>query len=296
MQLKDVLQKTTAYFKGKGIRSARLDTELLLARALNWDRIKIYMNYDYPLTALELDACRALVRRRAQGEPMAYILGSRDFYKSTFVVEPGVLIPRPETETLVEEAVTWLKANASDQPAIIDFGCGSGCIGLSILREIPDANLLACDISAKALEVTMRNAEKLGVLERVFPRAGDVMGLCAADVMEAFEGEADVVVANPPYIAVGDPHVEEGVRKFEPQAALFSGGDGLDHIRAWLSKAAEVVKAGGFVMFEIGAEQGAQASEIFNADGRLEAVSVIKDLAKHDRFVRGLKRGGRKHG
>lgn len=292
MQLKDVLQKTTAFFKEKGFASARLDTELLLASALNWDRIKLYMNYEYPLSAQELEACRALVRRRAQGEPVAYILGSRDFYKSNFVVEPGVLIPRPETETIVEDAVAWLKANASDTPAVIDFGSGSGCIGLSMLKEISGAHLLAVDISEKALQVTVRNAERLGVSDRITVRAGDVATLTRDEVLAAFEGEADAIVANPPYIAHGDPHVEEAVCKFEPQEALYSGNDGLEHIRVWARTAADLVRVGGFVMFEIGADQGQAAAAIFNEENRFEGVAVVKDLARLDRFVRCMKRGG----
>jgi release factor glutamine methyltransferase len=168
MQLKDILQKTTLFFKDKGIASARLDTELLLARALKWDRVRLYMNYEYPLSESEIEACRALVRRRAQGEPVAYILGERDFYKSSFEVEPGVLIPRPETEGVVEDSVAWLKTQPpSDGYRLIDMGCGSGCIGLSILKEVPEARLLAVDISSVAIRVTTKNAERLGVAERL---------------------------------------------------------------------------------------------------------------------------------
>ncbi len=292
MQLKEVLQKTTAFFKEKGISSARLDTELLLARALSWDRIKIYMNYDYPLSEQELEACRALVRRRAQGEPIAYILGSRDFYKSTFEVEPGVLIPRPETEIIVEETVAWLRANAPTAPTIIDFGSGSGCIGLSLIKEIPDATLLACEISEKALGVTKRNAERLGVDGRVALRAGDVATVAASEIPWALASGVDAIVANPPYIAVDDPQVENGVRKYEPREALFSGDNGLAHVRSWASKAAELARPGGFVMFEIGAGQGFEASGIFRVDDRFESVAVVKDLAGHDRFVRCLRSGG----
>lgn len=292
MQLKEVLQKTTAFFKEKGIASARLDTELLLARALNWDRIKLYMNYDYPLSAQELDACRALVRRRAQGEPVAYILGSRDFYKSTFHVEPGVLIPRPETESIVEEAVAWVRAQNLSAPAVIDFGCGSGCIGLSILKELPNARLLACDISDKAIEVSARNAEQLGVNERVQFRLGDVATLTQDEVLATFGKVADVIVANPPYIASADTAVEPGVRKFEPQEALFSGDNGLAHIRAWAHAAEIALRPGGFVMFEIGSDQGKSGEDAFACLPAFENIRVIKDLAQHDRFIRCTKRGG----
>lgn len=296
MRLKDVLQKTTAFFSEKGFASARLDTELLFASALKWERIQLYMNYDYPLSAAELDACRALVRRRAQGEPIAYILGTRDFYKSTFSVEPGVLIPRPETELLVEETVAWLRANAPSAPMLVDLGTGSGCIGLSVLVDIADARLLACDVSPKALEVTMRNAERLGVADRVQLREGDAATLSVAEVLSVFSRQPDAVVANPPYISPDDSAVEEGVRKFEPSEALFSEQSGFGHIRAWAKVAAEVVRPGGFVMFEIGADQGEEAASLFSAQPNFDSVSIIKDLARHDRFIRCVRREGETHG
>ena len=293
MRIKDVLQKTTQFFREKGIETARLDTELLLATALNWERVKLYLNYEYPLSPEELNACRDLVRRRAQGEPIAYILGKKDFFRHSFTVSPAVLIPRPETEILVEEALAWLNSQRAESGSrIIDFGTGSGCIGLSLLAEVEDAKLVAIDKSPDAIDVAALNAEDLGVAARVTLVATDVADLRADHVAKVLQGMADLIVANPPYIAADDSRVEANVRKFEPEMALFSGADGLGHIRVWTAKAAELVRVGGLVIFEIGSEQGRVASEIFAATGRFDHIEVLKDLAGHDRFVRAIRAHG----
>lgn len=288
MLVKDVLQKTTAFFKDKGIETARLDTELLMSSALNWDRVKLYINFDYPLSEDELQKCRTLVRRRAQGEPVAYILGTRDFYNFSFHVEPGVLIPRPETEIIVEQAVQWLKTQEprGSQFRIVDLGAGSGCIGLSILREVPNASLLAVDVSPIAIRVTETNVERLGVADRVATLHTSAATLSAQDVEKALGGPADVVVANPPYIDPKDEQVEEAVRRFEPPEALFAGESGLEHIRNWSVSAARVARAGAFVMFEIGADQSKSAAEMFAAAKRFSAIQVVRDFAQFERFIR----------
>jgi release factor glutamine methyltransferase len=291
MLLKEVLQKTTAFFTEKGFSSPRLDAELLLAHALKWDRIKLYTHYDYPMSEAELTSSRELVKRRAQGEPIAYILGSRDFYKAKFFVAPGVLIPRPETESLVEETVSWIKKNNLENPRIVDFGSGSGCIGLSILHDVPGANLLAVDISETAIAIAQKNAEAQGFTERAQFWRSSVDDLDQSVVEEKLEGFVDAVVANPPYISPDDQEVEANVKKYEPAEALFSTGDGLNHIRSWAKKAGDIVRSGGFVMFEIGCDQGPEARDIFEKLQCFDKIEVIKDLSKLDRFVRCQKRG-----
>ena len=136
MLLGEILQKTTQFFKDKKIDSARLDAELLIADALKLKRIELYIKFEYPLTEGEIQICRDFVRRRAQLEPVAYILGKKDFYNESFIVKFGVLIPRPETEGLVEEVLRWQKERNLSEPAIVDLGSGSGCIGLSVLKEL----------------------------------------------------------------------------------------------------------------------------------------------------------------
>src|SRR5262249_25104075 len=155
---KDVLSKSTQFLREKGSETARLDSELLIASALRWQRIKLYLNHEYPLSDDELKACRENVRRRGTGEPVAYIVGEKDFYRSTFQVSAAVLIPRPETEALVEEAITYClqrEKSLASQIHVLDLGTGSGCIGLSILTEVPSAKLTAVDISSEAISVAV---------------------------------------------------------------------------------------------------------------------------------------------
>lgn len=293
MQLKDVLQKTTQFFRDKGFSSPRLDTELLMARALQWDRMKLYMNYEYALTEPELTACRELVKRRASGEPVAYILGARDFYNHSFVVSSGVLIPRPETETIVQSVLDWWRSFEDETVAldIVDLGCGSGCIGLSIAAEVPTAKLVSVDIAETPVRTTRLNAERLAVANRSQVLQKDVSELELQDFEPAFKGLASVIVANPPYIAEDDEQVEANVRKFEPKEALFSPDGGLFHIRNWATKAADLIVVSGLVIFEIGYEQGQQVKKVFEETGAFEDVTILKDLAGMDRFVRAIRRG-----
>jgi release factor glutamine methyltransferase len=290
MILKDVLQKTTLFFRDKGFEPARLETELLLAHGLGWDRVKLYLNYDYLLTEEELTRCRELVRRRASGEPVAYILGYKDFYKHTFKVSPDVLIPRPETESIVEEAVTWSRKQSQVQASVrvVDLGAGSGCIGISILAELPIANLIAVDISEKALAITSENADGAGVGDRTRTLVLDA-GVLTLDALE--NSAVDIIVANPPYISQDDPEIQESVKKFEPHLALFSGDRGFAHIKAWAISAARIARPGAFVMFEIGHDQGAQAKQIFEEPNSFFDVTIVRDLAGHERFVRCFARG-----
>lgn len=289
LMVKDVLTKTTLFFREKGIDTARLDSELLISSAMNWQRMQIYLNYEYPMTESELSACRELVRRRASGEPVAYILGQKDFYNHSFKVSPAVLIPRPETETIVEEALAWMREMSATR--VVDFGTGSGCIGISILAEIADAKLWAVDISSQAIEVAQANAQSIGIAERAC--------FCTADVANLSEhrpsleswlgGLPDVIVANPPYIAENDPHVSPHVRKFEPSHALFSPDNGYEHIRKWSRQAVELLRPGGFAMFEVGHEQAEEAKAIFAHEPLWTEISVIKDLAGINRFIRAIK-------
>ena len=289
MQVKDILQKTTQFFRNKGIETARLDSELLISAVLNWERMKLYLNYEYPLTEDEVSACREFVRRRSQGEPVAYILGKRDFYNHTFFVNSSVLIPRPETEHIVEEATKWIKTSELQAPRLIDFGTGSGCLGLSLLAESSESKLVAVDISKGAIEVAAKNAESLSLSDRVHFIEHDVAELQVDQVSPLLGGLADVIVANPPYIAENDPQVEANVKKFEPATALFSPEQGLQHIKLWAAKAAELLRGGGFIMFEIGHEQGRAARDIFEATGSFTGVQIVKDLSGRERFVRALR-------
>ena len=285
MQVKEILQKTTDFFRNKGFESPRLETELLISSALRWERMRLYLNHEYPLTEPEVVACREFVKRRATGEPVAYIIGSKGFYKHSFKVTPAVLIPRPETETMVDEAIMWAQKHAPEA-RVADLGTGSGCIGISLLAAIPEAKLFAVDISEDALKVAELNAGEIGVLDRATYLAKDAALVQASDLKMTIGGLADLVLANPPYIAEDDPDVQDSVRKFEPMLALFADDNGFAHIKSWCMTAARIARPGAFVMFEIGHEQGARAAKIFEATGEYENISIVKDLAGLERFIR----------
>lgn len=293
MKLKEILDKTTNFFKEKSIETPRLDAELLLAHGLKLERIQLYLKFDQPMKEDELATLRELVRRRAQGEPVAYIQGYRDFYKYRFEVNNHVLIPRPETEHVIEEVLAWAK-NQKSNLGLVDLGSGSGCIGLTLLKELPEARLVSVDISGDALAVANRNAESLGVQDRVrFVRA-DAANSDA--VMAAYKelignDKIDVLVSNPPYIAEDDPQVEANVRKFEPGLALFAGDQGLALLKKWAQAYAIYLSPKAITVMEMGMTHGPAMKECFSGLNIFNEVRVVKDLASLDRLICGVKNG-----
>ncbi|MBV2168544.1 MAG: peptide chain release factor N(5)-glutamine methyltransferase [Bdellovibrio sp.] len=293
MKLKEILDKTTAFFKDKKIETPRLDAELLLAHGLKLDRIQLYLRFDQPMKEDELVVLRELVRRRASGEPVAYILGYRDFYKYRFEVNSSVLIPRPETEHIVEEVLSWVKTN-DDTIGILDLGAGSGCIGLSLLKELPNARLVSVDMSESALVVAKRNAQALEVSDRVkFVHADAAQWETILSVYKEWTGfdKIDVLVSNPPYIAPQDPQVEENVRKFEPSTALFAEDNGLALLKSWSQLYGSQLNTPGLMLMEMGMSQGAAMREHFQNLKIFNEINVIKDLSGHDRVIRGVTHG-----
>jgi release factor glutamine methyltransferase len=287
LQVKDILAKTTGFFRDKGFESPRLDSELLIAEALKWKRMNLYLNHEYPLSEEELSACRELVKRRAAGEPVAYILGRKDFYNHSFIVSSAVLIPRPETEEMVERALQWTKRSMPDAEKIrvVDLGTGSGCIGLSFLADCPASELLAVDLSVDALAVAEQNAAQMELKDRVIFVNQDAALLDANVLEKTMGGLADLVLANPPYIANDDPQVDANVRKFEPGQALFSADHGLADLRAWSQTAARIARPGALVIFEMGCDQAAQAKSVFENVGTFRDVEIVRDLSGKERFI-----------
>lgn len=276
--IRRLIQTTAEYLESKGSQSARLDTELLLARALRTGRVQLYLRMDQPLMPRELDDFRDLVRRRAVMEPVAYILGRRDFFKITLNVTPAVLVPRPETEVLVDAVLEELAEDTSAR--LLDIGTGSGAIALALLHEREKLTAVATDVSAEALEVARGNAEELGLSDRVELREGSLFDLLN-------EGEAfDIVASNPPYIAEAEMDgLMPDVRKFEPRDALTPGGDGLSVIRELIEGAGEWTKPGGRLLVEIGAGQGEAAFSLAEAAGDWQDIEVRRDLAGLDRVL-----------
>ncbi|MGZ3775959.1 MAG: peptide chain release factor N(5)-glutamine methyltransferase [Pseudobdellovibrionaceae bacterium] len=294
MKLKEILDKTTAFFKEKQIETPRLDAELLLSHGLKLERIQLYLRFDQPIIESELSVLRELVRRRASGEPVAYILGYRDFYKHRFEVNSSVLIPRPETEHIIEECIAWADNKVEKKFGIIDLGCGSGCIGLSLLKEFPEAKLVAVDISEKALQVAQRNAVSLELVERtLFIQADASQEDLIMSAYKKFVGtdNIDIVVSNPPYIAEDDKQVETNVKKFEPALALYAHDNGLALLKKWSKIYGSHLKNSAIMLMEMGMTQGPALQEYFEGLKIFNEITIIKDLSDRDRVIRGVKNG-----
>ena len=273
-----LLKWTANYFAGKGIENGRLDAELLLAEILNLNRIGLYLNFDRPVQSDELAAFRALIERRARREPLAYILGRCEFWSLTFKVGPEVLIPRGDTETLVEAALKVLPQGGM----LLDVGVGSGAIALAIAHERPDLQVEGIDLSPAALAIAAENAQLLGLAARVTLRQGDLFALDGSS-------QYDVIVSNPPYIASGEQAtLMPEVRDFEPPLALFAGADGLDCYRALIPAATAALKDSGALLVEVGVGQAAAIAELFAVAGYVE-IFTNRDLAGIERVVGGRK-------
>lgn len=270
-----LLRWTADYFNGRGIDSPRLDAELLLADLLQMDRVGLYLNYERPLKNGELAAFRERVRRRAGREPLAYILGHTEFWSLPLKVSPEVLIPRPDTELLIEEALKRLNGPVR----ILDVGTGSGALAVALAHERPEWQVTAFDISVAALAVAAENARSNGVAERITFIEGDLATLP--------DGPFDLIVANPPYIPAADlAGLMPDVRDFEPRLALDGGVDGLDAYRALAGQAARVLANGGWLLVEVGIGQAAAVQELFGQAGLAE-VFASRDLAGIERVVGG---------
>ncbi|MBT4762764.1 MAG: peptide chain release factor N(5)-glutamine methyltransferase [Bdellovibrionaceae bacterium] len=280
MILKEVLEKSTVYLKQAGFQSPRLDCELMFAHTLGLSRLDLYLKFDRLLSEDEKKQCRALLKRRHQGEPVSYILNKKEFFGLNFYVDENVLIPRPETELIIEEILQLYPKN-EEILKVLDFGCGSGCIGLSLMSHYSKASLVGFDISAKAIDVSIKNSESLDLMGRSQFVVSDIEDL---DV-EAYNS-VDIIVANPPYIAEDDENICENVKKFEPNEALFSNEDGLAHIKSWLNKAAQLLKTEGYLFMEFGATQGAIILELANNIDVFNNAELIKDYQKFDRIIK----------
>ena len=253
-----------------------------MAHALGVKRLDLYLQFDRPLEDSELEPLRALVQRRSEHEPVAYLLGHKDFFSLPFAVDPRVLIPRPETELLVELAVKRLEG--AEAPRVADVGTGSGCIIVSVLHEVPESTGVATDLSGGALEVAATNAETHDVRERLTLLQGDALAPLAGR-----EAVLDAVLSNPPYIVRGDPDVAPDVAKHEPELALYvSGEDPNEFVERIAREALPLLKPGGFVAFEVGHTGAQDASARLTALGYAD-VEITNDLAGIERIVSGTK-------
>jgi release factor glutamine methyltransferase len=275
----DLLRWTQGHFAEKGIESARLDAECLLAFALDVDRLRLYIDFEKPVEAAERAKFRELVKRRADDRvPVAQLTGRKEFWSLVFETTPDVLVPRPDTETLV----AWYLDQVPDREAelaILDLGTGSGAIAVALASELPKARFTATDVSQAALDVARRNAARHGVADRFHFAAGD--GFAAVAGLRF-----DAVLANPPYVAERDAAALAPELRHEPRGALFSGPDGTDLLRRLAADVPEHLAPGGRVAFEIGAGQ-ADAVSAWLSEAGLAEVAVRRDLGGLPRIVVG---------
>ena len=255
--LGEVLRLSTAHLERHGSPTARLDAELLLGHALGLGRVELYTGFERPLDEAELAECRALIARRAKREPVAYILGRWGFRGLDLDVDPRVLVPRPETELLVDRCLALL--NGVVGPDVLDVGTGSGAIGLALASELPEARVIGCDVSAEALEVARANGERLGV---------DVEWV-ESDLLAAVAGRRfDLVVSNPPYVAAGEiGALEPEVRDWEPRGATLAGESGLEAIERLCAEAPAALEQGGALVLEVGAGQAGAVAALLEGVG-----------------------------
>ncbi len=270
-----VLDWTKGYLAVKGVENARLETEWMLCAALGLDRVGLYVNFDRPLSPEELAPFREMVARRAIREPLQYILGTQEFMGLEINVSPAVLIPRHDTETLVEEAVRV----CPKAERILDIGVGSGCIAIALAKALPRAEVFGVDTSEEALEIARRNAESNSVTVK-FSRGS---------LFESVDYLTfDLIVSNPPYIPSEDiAGLQPEVRDFEPKAALDGGVDGLDFYRRIIPLAVRYLNAGGWLLFEVGINQSLQVLELFEKEDCFDNMFVKKDSGNVERVVGG---------
>ncbi|WP_224368326.1 peptide chain release factor N(5)-glutamine methyltransferase [Hyalangium versicolor] len=276
--IRKVLTWTTQHFEKRQVDAPRLTAEILLGHVLKTTRVRLYVDLDRPLAKEELASFRALIERRMAGEPTQYLTGVKEFYNRSFKVDARVLIPRPETELLVEAALRVLPKDAPSRA--LDVCTGSGCIAISLASERPQASLLATDLSPDACALARENAETLGVGARVTVVQGDLFAPVPADA------RFQLVASNPPYIASEEiPGLSAEVRR-EPRLALDGGRDGLAVLRRVIEGARRCLLPGGLLAMEIGETQGAAVRELLQAAGFQDA-RVEKDLERRDRLAFG---------
>ena len=271
-----ILKWTEQYFKEKGIESPRLDAEVLLSHILGRERIYLYVHFDEPLEPAELARYREAIKQRVQRVPVAYIIGEKEFMGLTFKVTADTLVPRPDTEILVQAAVERLRARG-ETPRFADIGTGSGAICLSILHFLPKAQADTVDISPAARAVAEENAAALGASDRVTFHTGDLLAPLAGQCYDA-------ILSNPPYIPDGDiAALAPEVRLKEPRTALAGGKDGLDFYRRLTADAPAHLKDGGFLAVEVGIHQAAPVAAL--AVPSFSRTEILKDYAGIERVV-----------
>ena len=277
-----LLEWTTDFFRKKGSESPRLDAEILLAHARGCQRIELYTSFDQVPEEEQRVAFRELVRRRGEGAPVAQLVGYREFYSISIRVDENVLVPRPETEHLVIEAIDQIKGRMSDRPnpTVLDIGTGSGAIAVAIAKSLPKTQVTAIDISLTALDIAKWNVENLKLSDRVT--------LLQSDLYDGLEPDQtfDVICSNPPYISQSEyDELPTTVREFEPRGALLSGPDGTEIIARLLNDSVERLNDGGQLIIELSPMIASACKTLAEQNGGYKEIHLIKDLAGHERIL-----------
>jgi len=274
--IRNVLSWTASYFQSRNIASPKADAAILLAHALNMERIEVYLQHDKPLCPRELEVFKSLIKRRIRREPVAYIVGTKGFWTLDLAVTYDVLIPRPETEFMVEAALSGL--SETPQKRVLELGTGSGAVVIAVASERPGHIFFASDRSVKAIEVARKNAVRHGTTVHFF---------CGDWFKALSKGQSfDVILSNPPYIRTAEiGQLQPEICQYEPLTALDGGKDGLGAIRHILSFAPPYLAQGGSLLLETGHDQKAEILKIITACGCYEVIAFIKDYSGHDRIV-----------
>ena len=275
------------YLEKSGDENPRLSSEWLITYATGLTRVQTYMNFDKPLTPAEFELFHDAVVRRGQGEPLQYVTGEMAFRHINVSCTPEVLIPRPETELLVEQALSHIDSLDKDTVNVLEVGCGSGCISCSIAYERSNTKVMATDISPYAISLTNKNIDKLGLTDKVSVIHCDL----TSGLDESLKGSFDVLISNPPYIPSDVvPTLPREVEAFEPHLALDGGDDGLDIYRRLVKHASFWLRSGGMFCVELFETTLIDAASILKADGMFKDVRVVQDLTRRDRMVVGIRK------
>lgn len=276
----ELINWTKDYLEEKGFPSPRSDVEWLLSHVLDCSRVQLYADFEKPLTPEELAEFKAVLRQRLDHKPVQYITGETEFMGLPFEVDKSVLIPRPETEILVEHAVSWLRENPVKEPKVLDIGTGSGCIAVSVAALVQTALVWGMDISEAALTIASRNAKLNTVTSRIHFGMQDILNEAPP------EAPFDMILSNPPYISEDEADtIQKDVRDYEPVEALFTSHEGLQFFERYASSAREWVQPEGVFMAEIGGtHQSQQILQLFQ-DHQWQDIQLIKDYNGHDRVL-----------
>ncbi|PXV70071.1 peptide chain release factor N(5)-glutamine methyltransferase [Halanaerobium congolense] len=279
MNIKELLNRSDQFLAARGIESSRLDAEVLMADLLDMERINLYVKYDYPLKNVEIDNYRERIKKRAQRIPVAYITEKKEFMSLEFKVKEGVLIPRPDTENLVEAVIEYCRKEELQSPQIIDVGTGSGAIAVSLAHYLEDAKVVGVDLSTEALKVARQNMDEHELSER--------MSILKSDLLKEFIKREitgiDIIVSNPPYISKSEMEKLPPEVKKEPKTALAAGEDGLAYYKKLIPQAEKVLKNGGKLFLEIGYQQAEAVKALFGSSW--VEVEVKKDYSENDRIA-----------